>query len=165
MTFEKYLSLIAHNHIVLLFFPPAQKYFEIVYIPDIELTFLLFQGFWYHTKAAINNALSAAFYRSTVSNNSFGTSACCSQTHGHEEAANKHLPIVPSTQYSKHFTNTTEDDATRPLVAQNTETFTSNHPTLDLEYFHPHHLDLPPGHSRGQILTIVKEIPSTSPLA
>ncbi|KAJ9056895.1 hypothetical protein DSO57_1027988 [Entomophthora muscae] len=32
-----------------------------------------------------------------------------------------------------------------------------------LEFFHPHHLNLPPGHSRGPIPTIMKEIPSTSP--
>ncbi|KAJ9090077.1 hypothetical protein DSO57_1006470 [Entomophthora muscae] len=35
--------------------------------------------------------------------------------------------------------------------------------TIDLEFFHPHHLDLPPGNSRGPILTTMKEIPSTPP--
>ncbi|KAJ9081633.1 hypothetical protein DSO57_1012516 [Entomophthora muscae] len=33
--------------------------------------------------------------------------------------------------------------------------------SLDLEFYHPHHLDLPPGHYRGQIPTIMKEIPTT----
>ncbi|KAJ9088216.1 hypothetical protein DSO57_1025289 [Entomophthora muscae] len=35
---------------------------------------------------------------------------------------------------------------------------------IDLEFFYPHHLDLPPGYSRGPILTIMKEIASTPPL-
>ncbi|KAJ9076916.1 hypothetical protein DSO57_1021770 [Entomophthora muscae] len=35
---------------------------------------------------------------------------------------------------------------------------------IDLGFFHPHHLDLPPSHSRGPILTIMKEIPFTPPL-
>ncbi|KAJ9082947.1 hypothetical protein DSO57_1039574 [Entomophthora muscae] len=34
---------------------------------------------------------------------------------------------------------------------------------IDLEFLHPHHLDLPPGHSRGPISTIMKKIPSTPP--
>ncbi|KAJ9077288.1 hypothetical protein DSO57_1018095 [Entomophthora muscae] len=36
--------------------------------------------------------------------------------------------------------------------------------TLDLEFFHPHHLDLPPGHSRVAILSTIKEIPIPPPL-
>ncbi|KAJ9084784.1 hypothetical protein DSO57_1020726 [Entomophthora muscae] len=35
---------------------------------------------------------------------------------------------------------------------------------LDLEFCHPHHLDIPPDHYRGQIPTIMKEIPATPPL-
>ncbi|KAJ9089174.1 hypothetical protein DSO57_1015502 [Entomophthora muscae] len=34
---------------------------------------------------------------------------------------------------------------------------------LDLEFYHPHHLDLPTGCSRGQIPTTVKEIRATTP--
>ncbi|KAJ9079376.1 hypothetical protein DSO57_1036056 [Entomophthora muscae] len=36
--------------------------------------------------------------------------------------------------------------------------------TLDLEFYHPHHLDLPPGHYRGQIPTIMEVIPTNPPL-
>ncbi|KAJ9078857.1 hypothetical protein DSO57_1002483 [Entomophthora muscae] len=36
--------------------------------------------------------------------------------------------------------------------------------TVNLEFFHPHHLDLSPGHPRGPISAIMKEIPSTPPL-
>ncbi|KAJ9048262.1 hypothetical protein DSO57_1036750 [Entomophthora muscae] len=36
---------------------------------------------------------------------------------------------------------------------------------IDLEFFLPHHLDLPPGQSRVPILSTMKEIPSTPPLA
>ncbi|KAJ9087057.1 hypothetical protein DSO57_1037009 [Entomophthora muscae] len=36
--------------------------------------------------------------------------------------------------------------------------------TLDLEYFHPHHLDLPPGCAKDTILPSMKEIPTTPPL-
>ncbi|KAJ9053207.1 hypothetical protein DSO57_1026512 [Entomophthora muscae] len=32
---------------------------------------------------------------------------------------------------------------------------------IDLDFFHPHHLDLPPGHSRVPILPTMKEIHST----
>ncbi|KAJ9090211.1 hypothetical protein DSO57_1004789 [Entomophthora muscae] len=34
---------------------------------------------------------------------------------------------------------------------------------FELEFFHPHHHDLPPGHPRVTILPTMKEIPLTSP--
>ncbi|KAJ9054476.1 hypothetical protein DSO57_1014156 [Entomophthora muscae] len=36
--------------------------------------------------------------------------------------------------------------------------------TIDLEFFHPHHLNLPPGHPRVPIPPTMKEIPSSLPL-